>query len=279
MKKTITLLFVVLGITFGNAQENEDPKFTGENFSLEGALALFKKANSLENFEELLNQESNNVNNLDLNDDGNIDYINVDDIKENDTHVIVLSTFLSKTDKQDIATIGIEKTGNEEATLQIEGDEDLYAENTIAEPFDVSENGSGGKGGPNLPEIITTRIIVNVWLWPTVRYIYAPRYIAWQSPHRFGFYPRWWKPWRPFRYSLFYTRTAPHRIYYHRTPTRRLVVVRKVYAPRRNHSTIIVHKNNRKTVVVKNNNRNEKYHKVNRKSNVKVVKVSKKGRR
>ena len=279
MKKITTLFFVVLGITFGSAQETENPEFTGENFSLEGALALFKKANSLENFEELLNQENNNVNNLDLNNDGNTDYIIVEDIKENDTHVIVLSTYLSETEKQDIATIGIEKTGNEEATLQIEGDEDLYAENTIAEPFDVSENGSGGKSGPNLPEIITSRIVVNVWLWPVVRYIYAPRYIAWKSPVRFGFYPRWFKQWRPFRYSVFYTRTAPHRVYYNRTPTRRLVVVRKVYAPRRNHSTIIVHKNNRKTVVIKNNNRNQKIQKVARKNNVRPARTQRNGRR
>ena len=214
-----------------------------------------------------------------MNNDGNIDYINVDDIKENDTHVIVLSTFLSKTEKQDVATIGIEKTGNEEATLQIEGDQDLYAENTIAEPFDLSEKINSGKGGPSFPEIANTRIIVNVWLWPSVRYIYAPRYIAWKSPHRFGFYPRWWKPWKPFRYGVFYTRAAPHRVYYHKTPTRLLVVVRKIYAPRRNHSTIIIHKNNRKTLVVKNNNHNEKFNKPNRKSNVKVIKVSKRGRR
>ncbi|WP_309609192.1 hypothetical protein [Flavobacterium sp.] len=279
MKKTITLLLVILGITFSSAQENDNPEFTGENFSLEGALDLFKKANSLENFEELLNQESNNVNNLDLNNDGNIDYINVDDIKENDTHVIVLSTFLSKTEKQDIATVGIEKTGNEEATLQIEGDQDLYAENTIAEPYDVSEKMNQGKGGPSLSEIISTRIIVNVWFWPSVRYIYAPRYVAWKSPHRFGFYPRWWKPWRPFRYATFYTRAAPHRVYYHRTPICRLVIVRKVYAPRRNHSTIVIHKNNHKTVVLKSNNRSEKYQKSKRKPNVKVVKVSKNRRR
>ena len=50
MKKISILLFVVLGITLSSAQENDDPDFTGENFSLEGALALFKKANSLEDF-------------------------------------------------------------------------------------------------------------------------------------------------------------------------------------------------------------------------------------
>ncbi len=268
MKKYIIILFVVLGMTFSFAQENENPEFTGDNFSLEGALALFKKSNSLEDFEKMLNQEDNNVNNLDLNNDGNIDYINVDDIKENNTHVIVLSTFLNKTEKQDIATIGIEQTAKEEATLQIEGDEELYSENSIVEPFDINETTEKSKGGPDVSEISTQRIFVNVWLWPSVRFLYAPSYVVWVSPHRWGFYPRWWKPWRPFRHSFFYGRCAPHRVFFHRTPTRRLVFVKKVYAPRRHYCKVIVHHSNRKSVNFKNN-----------KGRVKSVKVLRRGRR
>ncbi|WP_310554522.1 hypothetical protein [Flavobacterium sp.] len=279
MKKITTLFFIVLGITIGSAQENDNPEFTGENFSLEGALALFKKANSLEEFEKMINQEDNNVNNLDLNDDGNIDYINVDAIKESNTHVIVLSTFLNENEKQDIATIGIEKTGNEEATLQMEGDEELYATNTIAEPFDSSDKIEKTKGGPALGEITTTSRLVNVWFWPCVRFVYAPNYVIWTSPYRFGFHPRWWKPWRPFRYSFFYSRSAPHRVYYHRTPNRRLVFVKKIYIPKRRYSKIVVHHNKHSTVVVKSNNRKVKDVKTPKKSNVKVVKHSKRGRR
>ncbi len=243
MKKTTTLLFVILGITFGFAQENDIPEFTGDNFSLEGALAMFKKSNSLEDFEKMLNQEDNAINNLDLNNDGNIDYINVDDIKENDMHVIVLSTFLNETEKQDIATINIEKTGKEEATLQIEGDEELYAANTIVEPFDTIDAIEKSKGGPNVTEITPTNILLNVWLWPSVRFIYAPNYVVWASPQRWDFYPNWCKPWRPFRHSIFYGRCAPHRMYYHRTPNRSLFFAKKMYAPRRHYSKIVFHMN------------------------------------
>jgi hypothetical protein len=273
MKNGITILFVILGMAFSSAQESENPEFTGENFSLEGALALFKKANSLEEFETMLNKEDNNINNLDLNDDGNTDYINVDDIKKNNTHVIVLSTFLGENDKQDIATIGIEKTGTTEATLQIEGDTDLYAENTIAEPSDIDQKIEKSKGGPDIGNIITTQLFVNVWFWPCVRYLYAPSYVVWVSPYRWNNHPRWWRPWRPFRYNLFYTRCAPHRIYFHRTPTRRLVYVRNVYTPRRHYSKVVVHhktvvvrNNNPKTIVVKNSNRK-----------VKAIKISRRG--
>jgi hypothetical protein len=266
MKHKLSLLFVILGITFGFAQDDDRPEYTGENFSLEGALAMFKNAASLEDFEKLINDQNNNVNNLDLNNDGDIDYINVSDIQEKDAHVIVLSTYLSETEKQDIATIGIEKTGNEEATLQIEGDEELYAENTLVEPFDVTENAEIKRGSNNF-EVTTTALIVNVWLWPCVRFIYAPSYVAWVSPHRWGHYPHWWKPWRPFGHTVFITRCAPHRVYFHKTNVRRVTVTRRVYSPRRKTSTLVVH-NGRKTTVIRKNNRGK----------TKVVRV-KRGRR
>lgn len=274
MKKITTLLLVIFGLSFGYSQEDELPENTGDNFSLEGALALFKKSNSLEEFEKLLNEENNNVNNLDLNDDGTTDYILVDDIKDGDTHAIVLSTYINEKEKQDVAIIGIEKTGNENATLQIEGNSDLYAENTFAEPSDVVETSTGGKGGPSVSDIITKQVIVNVWFWPSVRFLYAPSYVVWHSPWRWGFYPKWWRPWRPYKYHVFYKRCAPHRVFYHRVPARRVVVAHKIYTPRRNHSTMVVH-NNRRTTVVRSNNRNTTVVTKNRRGDVKAVRVKK----
>ena len=240
-KKIIALLLIVIGFSISYAQDDDRPQNTGDNFSLEGALSLFKKANSLHKFEKMLNKENNNVNNLDLNNDGDIDYIMVDDIQEGNNHVIVLSTYINGNEKQDIATIGIEKNGNESATLQIEGDQDLYAQNTFVEPSDNKDSYSGGKGGPNVPEIITTQLVVNVWFWPSVRFLYAPTYIAWHSPWRWGFYPRWWRPWRPYQFSVFYGNCAPFRAYYRRVPMRRVMVAHNMYAPRRHFSTFVVH--------------------------------------
>jgi len=274
MKKITTLLLVILGVNFGFSQEEERPENTGDNFSLEGALALFKKSNSLEEFEKLLNEEDNNVNNLDLNDDGSIDYILVDDIKEGDTHAIVLSIFINEKEKQDIAIIGIEKTGTENATLQIEGDADLFAENTFVEPNDVVETSTGGKGGPSVSDISSKKVVVNVWFWPSVRFLYTPTYVVWHSPWRWGFYPKWWRPWRPYKYHTFYGKCAPHRVFYHRVPARRVVIAHKIYAPRRNHSTLVVH-NNRRTTVVRSNNRNTTVVTKNKRGNVKAVKVKK----
>ncbi len=262
MKKIAALLLVIgftTTITFAQNVKDEEKddatQVSGDNFSLEGALVLFKKSNSLEEFEKLLNEESNNVNNLDLNNDGNTDYISVESIKDKDTHAIVLSTYLKDNEKQDIATIGIEKTGKEEATLQIIGDDELYAKNTIIEPFEVDEKSEKSKG-PNVSDVKITRLIVNVWGWSCVRYMYAPRYVVWSSPYRWGAYPSYWRPWRPMRYGMFYTRVTPYRSFYRPTRTFRVVNARNIYMPRRRTTTVIVHKNRgHKTVIVKQGKR------------------------
>ncbi|MES2543726.1 MAG: hypothetical protein V4548_02490 [Bacteroidota bacterium] len=252
MKNRILILLVFLGTTTVFGQQENKAQYTGDNFSLEGALALFEKATSLEEFEKMLNEENNNVNNLDLNGDGNIDYITVSDIKEKDSHTIVLSIDLSPTEKQDIATIGIEKTGKEQAVLQIEGDEKIYAANTIVEPSDEKQMIKNAKGGPSVPEIESVVMIVNVWAWPSVQFLYAPGYVVWVSPHRWAVYPNWWKPWKPIRYSIFRARCAPHRLYYHHTPEHRVLHARKIYTPRRNSSTLVIHNRRGTTVMHKN---------------------------
>lgn len=252
MKKlftTVVLFFIGITTSFSQADSEKDTTSNyNDNFSLEGALAMFKQANTLEEFEKLINAENNSVNNLDLNNDDTIDYISVNSIKENDTHVIVLQTWINETEKQDIATIGIEKTGDSEAQLQIIGDEDLFGENAIAEPFEVTETLEKGKG-PAFPDITVNRVFVNVWLWPCVRFVYAPRYVVYTSPFRWSMYPNWWKPWRPVKVAVFRSRVIVHNNQYHRTPTYRVVKAKKIYAPRRNHATVVV-KNKRGTTVI-----------------------------
>ncbi|MGL2966313.1 hypothetical protein [Flavobacterium sp. XGLA_31] len=252
MKNCVALLLVAFGINTGFAQEDNRPNYTGENFSLEGALAMFKESSSLKQFERKINDKNNNVNNLDLNNDGDIDFINVDDIKDGDSHIIVLSTYLNETEKQDIATIAIEKTGDAEAVLQIEGDKDLYAENTIIEPTEEKEVIKDAKGGPNTPVVEVQSIIINVWLWPCVRFIYAPNYVIWVSPYHWHHRPIWWHPWHPFAYTVFYVRCAPHRMWYHPVPRGRAFGIRNKYTPMRHSSTLVVH-NRKGTPMVRQN--------------------------
>lgn len=58
MRKTTTLLLILFSFNLAFSQVEKLPENTGDNFSLEGALALFKKSNTIEEFENLLNQET-----------------------------------------------------------------------------------------------------------------------------------------------------------------------------------------------------------------------------
>jgi hypothetical protein len=209
----------------------------GDHFSLEGALELFKKADSPEDFEKQLNEEKNYVNNLDLNEDGDVDYIRVIDHVEGDVHAIVLQVPVNEKESQDIAVIEIEKTGEETAMLQIIGDETLYGENIIVEPSEETAE-STGKGGPSA-DYEARGIVVNVWAWPSVRFVYRPAYRPWVSPWRWAVYPRWWSPWRPSPWRVHYTRVAVYRPRYRVVSTHRVVRAHRVYTPRRTTSVVV----------------------------------------
>ena len=240
-------LFFMVGTFHLSAQSEEDATgLLGDNFSLEGALEVFKNASSMEDFEAQLNNKDKSVNNLDLNDDGDIDYIRVEDNMEGDVHAIVLQALISEDESQDIAVIEIEKTGDESATLQIVGDEDLYGEDHFVEPF--AEEGSSTNRGPS-PEYRISRIVVNVWLWPSVRFIYRPNYVVYRSPFRWRVYPRAWRPWRPFSWTVYHGNRFHYNRHYRVTRTHRVVSARKIYTPRRKSSTVVVKKS--KTVKVR----------------------------
>ncbi|MBK9729567.1 MAG: hypothetical protein IPO86_15780 [Saprospiraceae bacterium] len=235
---TITLLS--MGITKAqDSIESDSTGLPGDHFSLQGALEMFKKSSSPEDFEKMINSEDNHVNNLDLNADGDIDYIKVIDKSDGDVHAFVLQVIVSETENQDIAVIEMEKTGKESVTLQIIGDEDIYGEQTIVEPAEDKVMHSGEsmepkkKGGPNgnFDAYFEDAIVINVWPWPCVRFVYGPVYRPWVSPVRWRVYPNWWKPWRPLGWRVFH----PFRARYHSgfavVKTHRVVRAHRIYTP------------------------------------------------
>ncbi len=240
------LLWVMLAATLPalsvQAQKPNDVDSTGlsgDHFSLEAALDLFKQSSSLEDFEKQLNADDSPANNLDLNEDGQVDYIRVVDRMDGDVHAIVLQVPVSEAESQDVAVIEVEKTGAESAVLQILGDEDVFGEQVIAEP--VSEEDvekPKGRGGPAV-HLAPDAIIVNVWLWPSVRYMYRPAYVVYVSPWRWGLYPTWWRPFRPRPWGLFHARVRPYRAHYHVVTTHRVVRAHRAYTPHRTHSKVV----------------------------------------
>jgi hypothetical protein len=214
----------------------------GDNFSLQGALAMFQKAASPEDFEKMLNSEDNHVNNLDLNGDGDIDYIRVVDNTEKNAHAFVLQALVSETESQDIAVIEVEKTGDTTAVLQIVGDEDIYGEQVIVEPGNGDDDGAFMDNnsdnaiahGPNAGYISPNpRIVINVWFWPSVRFVYAPIYRPWISPWRWRHYPGWWRPWRPFAWHVWHPFHRPYYAHCAIVRTHRVAFAHRIYAPRR----------------------------------------------
>lgn len=235
----LQFLLILIFPFYLSAQEIDSTGMPGDHFSLEGALELFKNADNLEAFEKSLNDEDNKVNNLDINEDGEIDYIRVEDHMEGEVHAIVLQVPVSENESQDIAVIEVERTGDDSAILQILGDETIYGEEVIVEPFEEVASSDGG--GPNAHYNIA-RVVINVWGWSSVRFIYAPSYVVYTSPWRWSLYPKWWKPWRPHPYRWFWNHTISYRRFYRPVKVHRVVTAHKVYTPRRKVSVTVKNK-------------------------------------
>lgn len=253
------LLFIclsfLLSINIVNAQTSADSTgLLGDHFSLQGALDVFKNAKDLEAFEKELNKEDKSINNLDLNEDSKVDYIRVVDHYEGDVHAIVLQAVLAEEESQDIAVIAIEKTGEESSTLQIIGDELLYGDSLYVEPFE--EVGEADEDGGPASEYRLSRIVVNVWLWPSVRFIYRPNYVVYHSPYRWGYYPSYWRPWSPVRWNVYHANRYHYHHHYRPVRTHRVVHAHNVYTPKRRTSARVTTKSRTVTKVRRNANGN-----------------------
>ena len=234
----LTLLLLSSPIFAQNNMEADSTGLPGDHFNLEAAIELFKKSTSPEDFEKRLNTENNDANNLDLNQDGQIDYVRVIDNTDGAVHALALQVAISENESQDVAVIEIEKQGEQNAILQIVGDENLYGEQTIVEPFEEEKVKTSKDKGP-AARLAPVRIVVNVWMWPSVRFMYAPTYRVWVSPWRWRAYPTWYRPWRPHPWRVFHVRAVPYRAHYHVIRTHRLHHAHAVYAPHRTHSKVV----------------------------------------
>lgn len=178
----------------------------GDNLNLYLVLNLFKQSTSIEDFEKRLNSPDTKVNNLDLNNDGSVDYLKVTDYGKSDYHTIVIQDIVSASETQDVAIIQLQKNNGNLAHIQIVGDESLYGKNYIIEP--QLDNAASVSTTPtttaasqpttvvnnNYYNTNTSRPApyVNVWGWPCVSFMFGPSYIPWVSPWSWAYYPTWW---------------------------------------------------------------------------------------
>jgi len=212
------ILFIVLTTLTLTAQNKEKTYPTdstglpGDNFNLQGALDLFKNSATIEDFEKGLNTKNNNINNLDLTGDTTADYVKVIDHVKGKIHTIVLQDQVSEKESHDIAVIEIEQINDSEAYIQIVGDKEMYGKTVIYEPSADSNSTvtntpppSNNNLQPKKQNITsTTNVTVNVWAWPSVRYVYSPSYVVWVSPYRWGHPPVWYAPYPVRPWGVYY---------------------------------------------------------------------------
>jgi len=125
--------------------------------------AAFAAANSLEEFEMLLNSSSYMLSSLDLNRDGYVDYLRVVEAVEGFNHVIIIQAVLAQNIFQDVAT--------------------LTAEMSYSTPY-VQIIGAPYIYGPNYyvrPVFVRTPPMFARWR--------APHYNPWHSPYYWDYYP------------------------------------------------------------------------------------------
>lgn len=222
MKNIRYYLFIfLLGFMFTTvkAQEakGESLGLPGDNLNLYAVMKLFQESETLEGFEKNLNDENTHINNLDLDGDGNIDYIRIEDNVDGNVHTIVLKDAITPRENQDIAVFTVQRFANNEVQIQLIGDEELYGKDYIVEPNyegdDVGVTPNPGYTGNTV--VIKRTTYVEVAAWPLVHFIYLPMYVTWHSPWYFGYYPSWWRPWRPYYWDYYYGYHHNYNHYYY----------------------------------------------------------------
>jgi len=186
MKTKIGILVLALSTSFFSVQAQRRVVTTAratsydisDNLDLDAVASIFGDSENLEDFERRLNDPDSRISNLDLNQDGYIDYLRVLENSSDRNSLVVVQAVLDKDVYQDVATIEIERLSNNNHRIQIVGDSYIYGSNYIIEPV-----------------FVRTPIIFS--------FFWGPRYSPWQSPYYWDYYPRWYsyyRPYSPFKY-------------------------------------------------------------------------------
>lgn len=254
--KSVSVFLLMLCFCLANAQAEvtivAPTSEAAEGLDLHAVGELFKVSNNLEEFEKALNDPETGINNLDLDDNGDVDFVRVVEEFNDDTHVIILQAVLGDDQFQDVATIDIEKAEGDDAyNMQIHGNDEIYGAHYYVAPTQV-----------------------HIHAWPIISWIYRPAYRPYRSAFYFGFYPRWWRPFRPLTVGVYRTRTVrfTSRATFSVTRTTRVRSVSRVnYRP---HRTTLVKK---RTTVTKKTTVKTGNKKVTR--STKVTKIKKGGKK
>jgi len=174
MKTRTLFILMAMIMTFGwsaRADETITVSATNEdisqNLDLRAVASLFGQCANLEEFEQKLNSEETRISNLDLNGDGDVDYLRIVESADGNKHLVLIQAVLAKDIFQDVASIYVEKDPDNQIIVQVVGDEYIYGVNYIIEPAYLY-----------VP-------VIYDWFW-------GPHWVCWYSPWYWGYWPGWW---------------------------------------------------------------------------------------
>jgi len=237
MKKTF-LSFILSLFFLPLFAQDQELGLPGDNLNLYSVLDIFQKSKTLEEFEQSLNVQGNQVNNLDLNGDGKIDYIHVVDNVTGSSHAIALQVDVNENETQDVAVIEVDKDANSQIHIQAIGDEALYGKDYIVEPNQTADNSASDNGST---EATTTYVPNN---WAIFDYIYDPSFFMYVSPYHWGYYPGYWQPWYPVNTYTYIGYQRPYHGFFRRGETYRSPAVHSYYSNHHASSPIVRERSN-----------------------------------
>ncbi|GGZ80576.1 hypothetical protein [Algibacter mikhailovii] len=205
MKKIYLSILLVTISTLSSVcfaqSENDTPLLglPGDDLDLYAVLDLFQKSKTIEDFEKSLNNTADGIVNLDLNNDGNVDFIKVVTEQDGNNFLFILQDPINEKETQDVAVISVAKDDDGKVYLQIIGDEALYGKDYVVEPrteptASVTPNPAYTGKEPVTVNVEANTEVIVVEAAPVVQYVYSPAYVPYYPAYYYGFYPPYWRP-------------------------------------------------------------------------------------
>jgi hypothetical protein len=202
--KFLSILLLTMSIiSFSSFAQSENDEellgLPGDDLDLYAVLDLFQKSKTVEAFEKSLNDTKAGIVNLDLNNDGKVDFIKVETKKDGDDFLFILQDPISEKETQDVAVMTVSKDAEGKVSMQVIGDEKLYGKDYVIEPRTeaaaaVTSNPAYVGDDPVTVSVPATTEIVVVQSAPVVQYVYSPAYVPYAPPYYYGYYPHYWAP-------------------------------------------------------------------------------------
>ena len=176
----LSLLLISCGRDDINVQVEAVAGTADQGLDLEALGVLAGQSKDAEEFEKKLNQKGG-VNNLDLDQDGKVEFLKVESEDEGAAKILRITAVLSESgENQHVADIQVEREGQTEtANVQIQGNENIYGRNA----YHQSHFGFGD--------------------YLMLRWMFGGFYRPYYSPFGFGFYPRYHGFYRPVPYGAY----------------------------------------------------------------------------